>query len=240
MYRGLIKACSICLAMPALLLPALGLAVDQTQAGFLLYGVREASGEESVNRLLFAPGMLRIEQQNLEAGYILFNREARAIYSVTPEERTILVIQPEPGRVKIPDEIDFKLERIEDIDSPEIGGSKPQHWRLTVNGKLCRDAILAPDLMGDQRALYRDYMLLLAKQHYLGLNAIPPEYRDPCDDLVHVFAPALFIEKGLPVRVWDQQGYQQSLLDFSVEKRFSAEHFQLPKDYQRLPMLHLR
>lgn len=236
MYRGLNMMNLVCTAMLWLATPGAGSLADQARAGLLLYGERGAGGEEIVTRLLFTPGKLRIESRDRAEGYILYHSEAASIYSVTPDERTILVIQPEAEKPRIPDGMALKLERIDDIDAPEIGGSKPQHWRLTVNGSVCRDAILAPGLMADQRLLYRDYLMLLANQHYLGLAAVPAEYRDPCDDAVHVFAPALFVERGLPVRVWDQHGYQQSLLDFSVEKQVGTELFHLPGDYQLVPI----
>ncbi|MBT2968712.1 MAG: hypothetical protein KME56_04620 [Candidatus Thiodiazotropha sp. (ex Ctena orbiculata)] len=228
------------MAMLWLAMPGAESLAEQARAGFLLYGEREAGGEEVVNRLLFTSDKLRIEPLDQAGGYILYHSEAATIYSVTPDERTILVIQPEAERVKIPDDMALRLERIDDIDAPAIGGSKPQHWRLTVNEIVCRDVILAPGLMTDQLLLYRDYLMLLAKQHYLGLDAIPGEYRDPCDDVVHVFAPALFLEKGLPIRIWDQRGSQQSLLDFSVEKQVGIELFHLPKDYHFVPMSRLQ
>ncbi|MEW8507494.1 MAG: hypothetical protein AB2598_12390 [Candidatus Thiodiazotropha sp.] len=233
------KTCFICMAIVSLLLPGAGSVAGDSGAGFLLYGVREAGGDEAVNRLLFTQDMLRIEQQDQAGGYILYRNDSGTIYSVTPDEKTILVIQPKPEPQQVPGHIKFRLDRIDDTDPPEIGGSKPQHWRLTVNGALCREAILAPGLMTEQLALYRDYLLLLANQHYLGLDAIPAEYRDPCDDVLHVFAPTLLLEKGLPIRVWDQRGYQQSLLDYSTEKRVGSEQFQLPKGYQQVPLSQL-
>lgn len=209
---------------------------DGIQADLLLYGVTQANGDEVTNRMLVSHGKLRIDQAEQADGYILYDAEAGSIYSLTREERSILVIQPKGETPRIPDSVELKMERIDDFDGPEIGGSKPQHWRLSVNGEICRDAILAPGLMTDALAIYRDYLSLLAKQHYLSLDAIPAEYRDPCDDAIHVYAPALLLQWGLPIRLWDQSGHQERLLDFTRQKRVSADLFGLPEDYQRLPM----
>ncbi|MEW8053540.1 MAG: hypothetical protein AB2792_04005 [Candidatus Thiodiazotropha sp.] len=239
MRRWLITISLVWTLLISALLQAEGTSSDEIQAGLLLYAARDANGDEVTNRLLITPKMLRIEQEGGADGYILYDRDTETIYSVTPDERSILVIQPQPGIVQIPHEMGLKLERVTDFNGPEIGDSKPQHWQLIVNEEICRNAILAPGLMTEALAVYRDYLRLLANQHYLGLHAIPDEYRDPCDDAIHVFAPALFLQQGLPVRVWDRNGDRESLLDFSDQHGVNSGLFRLPADYKRQPMANI-
>ncbi|PVV15170.1 MAG: hypothetical protein B6D77_02260, partial [gamma proteobacterium symbiont of Ctena orbiculata] len=132
------------------------------------------------------------------------------------------------------------VEQLAGFDGPAIGGSKPQHWRLIVNDTTCRNVILVPGLMLDALKAYGDYLALLANQHYLSLGAIPAEYRDSCDDAIHVFAPDLLLKKGLPIRVWDQLGNRERLLDYSSQHRVSSNLFRLPEDYEQVPMNGMR
>ncbi|MEW7986262.1 MAG: hypothetical protein AB2805_17415 [Candidatus Thiodiazotropha sp.] len=236
MRRRLITLCLIWLVLMSALLPGKVASADEIQVGLLLYAARDANGDVVTNRLLITPKMLRIEQEKAVDGYILYDREAGVIYSVTPEERSILVIQPQTRRVQIPHEMRLKIERLVDFDGPEIGDSKPQHWQLIVNNDICRNVILAPGLMTEALRVYQDYLTLLANQHYLSLNAIPAEYRDSCEDAIHVFAPTLLLQNGLPVRVWDRMGNQQRLLNFSDQHRVDSSLFRLPAEYKRQPM----
>ncbi|MES9943605.1 MAG: hypothetical protein ABW080_01430 [Candidatus Thiodiazotropha sp.] len=236
MYRGLIRIYLAWMVLLSVLLPGKQVLADERQAGLLQFAVRNANGSEVTSRLLVTPTMLRIEQQGQDRGYILYDREAATIYSVTPEERSILVIQPQSDRVQTPQQMRLRVEQVVDFDGPDIGGSKPQHWRLIVNDTTCRNVILAPGLMTDALAVYGDYLTLLANQHYLSLDAIPAEYRDVCDDAIHVFAPALLLQKGLPIRVWDQDGNQERLLDYSSQHSVSSNLFRLPEDYEQVPM----
>ncbi|MET0061020.1 MAG: hypothetical protein ABW176_01885 [Candidatus Thiodiazotropha endolucinida] len=236
MRRWLIAVLLGWLVLMSALLQGKGNSADEIEVGLLLYAAREANGDAVTNRLLITPKMLRIEQEKGVDGYILYDREAGVIYSVTPEEQSILVIQPQSGSMQTPPEMRLNIERLVDFDGPEIGDSKPQHWQLIVNNEICRNVILAPGLMTEALTVYQDYLTLLANQHYLSLNAIPAEYRDPCEDAIHVFAPTLFLQKGLPVRVWDRMGNQQRLLNFSNQHRVDSSLFRLPADYKRQPM----
>ncbi|MET0002172.1 MAG: hypothetical protein DBP02_00955 [gamma proteobacterium symbiont of Ctena orbiculata] len=236
MRRWLITLFLVWLVLMSALLQGKGTSADEIQVGLLLYAAREANGDIVTNRLLITPKMLRIEQEKGVDGYILYDREADVIYSVTPEEQSILVIQPQSGSMQTPHEMRLKIERLVDFDGPEIGDSKPQHWQLIVNSEICRNVILAPGLMTEALMVYQDYLTLLANQHYLSLNAIPAEYRDPCEDAIHVFAPTLFLQKGLPVHVWDRKGNQQRLLNFSNQHRVDSSLFLLPAEYKRQPM----
>jgi hypothetical protein len=226
----------IWIVLLSLLIPGMGVSAAEIQVGHLLYASREANGEEVTNRLLATPKMLRIDQPGRADGYILYDREAGIIYSVTPEEQSILVIQPQPDSVRKPRDMGLKVEPVVDFSGPEISGSKPQQWQLIVDDQICRNAILVPGLMTEMLVLYRDYLRLLADQHYMSLDAIPAEYRDPCDDAIDVFAPGLLLQKGLPIRTWERNGKQQRLLEFSDQYSVDASLFRLPADYQRRPM----
>ncbi|MES9968798.1 MAG: hypothetical protein ABW092_02115 [Candidatus Thiodiazotropha sp.] len=236
MCGRLIRVCLTWIVLLSVLVPQKEMLADESRAGLLKFAVQEANGNQVTRRLLVTPKMLRIEQLGQDKGYILYDREAMTIYSVTPEERSILVIQPQPESVQPPQGMRLKVERLADFDGPAIGGNKPQHWRLIVNDTTCRNVILVPGLMLDALKAYGDYLALLANQHYLSLGAIPDEYRDSCDDAIHVFAPDLLLKKGLPIRVWDQLGNRERLLDYASRYQVSSSLFQLPADYEFVPM----
>ncbi|MCU7917288.1 MAG: UDP-2,3-diacylglucosamine hydrolase [Candidatus Thiodiazotropha sp. (ex Epidulcina cf. delphinae)] len=219
-----------------LLLPGFAAVAGDQQADLLVYRVEEAGSEPYLSRILVTPGFLRMDQDNENGGFILYDREAQIIYSVDPDERSILVIEPERGQRRLPEEMKLSIEKLSDIDAPAVSGSKPEHWRMTVNGTTCQQTVVAPGLMPQGVAAYRDYLDLLAYQHVTSLAAIPAEYRDGCDDAIHVFAPSALLEKGLPLRTWDANGNQQTLIDFSADRAVSSDRFKLPADYRQVPM----
>ncbi|MCU7932774.1 MAG: hypothetical protein KZQ90_18405 [Candidatus Thiodiazotropha sp. (ex Codakia rugifera)] len=223
------------LRLSILLLASLPVMASDQLADVLVYSVHEAGGEAVVSRLLITPTMLRIDQGKQDDDYILYDKRAETIYSVTPDEQSILVIHPDRAKRQIPGDMKLSIEQLSDVNAPNVGGSKPEHWRMTVNGEICQEAILAPGLMSRSLVLYGDYLTLLANQHFVSLDAIPVEYRAPCEDAVHVFVPTVFLDKGLPIRKWDKGGNQERLVEFSSNQSVSADYFVLPADYQQVP-----
>ena len=209
----------------------------EVEAGLLIYNV-ESPGEESyLNRLLVTPDYLRLDKGARDSGFILHDRKQGVIYSVNHEDRSILVIDP-PVPEAAPDAVTpaISMESSEAVDVPEVGGVKPLQWTLRVDGESCRQAFILPGLMAEAVTAYADYLGLLARQQAQALSALPAEFRNPCDDAVHVFAADALLRKGLPLNVWDDKGYRESLIDFRASFGVPEDDFSLPADYARVPM----
>lgn len=208
----------------------------EIDAGLLVYRVETADGETTVNRLLITKDYLRLDQGAQDPGFILFDRSLRRIYSVNPSDRSILLIDPPEGRPRKPDDLQVEVRPGTGDDAPEVEGIEPQHWVLLANGDICRQAYVAPGLMADALAVYGDYLRVLASQQALALPAIPEEFRSACDSAIHVYAPDALLQKGLPLKIWNAQGYCEALVDFRPAFKIPEQSFTLPEGFQEMRM----
>ncbi len=203
----------------------------------LLYRVQSANEVPAFNRLLVSPDFLRLDGGGEDRGYILFDRREQIIYSVNHDDQSILVIDP-PA---LPADFDAKapaiaLRQVTPAEAPEVGGVKPQHWRLLVADASCREAFVLPGMMPRAVAAYGEYLRVLSRQQAQALSAIPAEYQDPCDNALHVFAADALLKKGLPLDIWGGGDYRESLIDFREAFAVQEGAFSLPSGYSRVPM----
>ncbi|MES9863172.1 MAG: hypothetical protein ABW157_10380 [Candidatus Thiodiazotropha sp. LLP2] len=213
------------------------LLAEQKQAELLQYQVKEADQEPYLSRIFVTPLMMRIDQGEDADGFILYDRRQSVIYSVDYEERTILVIESKPQKdtsMVSPPKVTTQALVVK--DAPMVAGQKPQHWRMLVNGQSCQEALTVSGVMMESLAAQKEYLQLLAEQHKVSLGAIPMTYRDACADAMQVYAPTILWDKGLPLRIWDINNNQQILIDFSQSEPISEEQFNLPDDFERVPM----
>lgn len=217
-------------------LVCLPVAAAEVAAGLLIYRIEAPGQAVTINRLLTTPDYLRLDQGEADQGFILFDRRERVIYSVNQEEQTILEIDPPAVSLEVPADLNIELKPVQMTDAPAVGEVKPVHWQLRANGKTCREAMLAPGLMPKAIAAYREYLLLLAAQQAVSLMSLPEEFQSACDSAVHVYAPDALLERGLPLSIWDAQGYLEVLTDFKPTSSIPADYFTLPEGFERIPM----
>jgi hypothetical protein len=214
--------------------PAVG---AEIQAALLIYQVESPDEPTYFNRLLATPDFLRLDRGAQDSGYILFDRRDSVIYSVNHEDGSILVIDPPPLSKALQAEApSIELRSVKPVDAPMVGGVKPGHWVLKADGAVCRSAFVLPGLMSKAVEVYAEYLGLLARQQAQALPAIPPEFQSACDNAVHVFASDRLLQKGLPLNLWDERGYRESLVEFRDAFPVSEKDFSLPDGYTRSPM----
>lgn len=226
--------CRITLAL--LLLTSTLLSAEQTSVDLLVYQVERPGEAPYINRLLISDQFLRLDQGEAVAGFILYDRGKQVIYSVNPEESSILVIDPVEHPNRDTAELDIELVSEEKADVPSVGGVEPVYWRMMVNGGRCREAFVLPSTLSSGLAVYAAYLRLLSVQQGLALAAVPKAFQDACDNAVHVYAADAFVQKGLPLKIWDNKGYSEALLDYKQDFKLDSEQFILPENYQQVPM----
>jgi len=201
----------------------------------LLYREREPGTESYPVRILVVPEYLRIDEGHDQDDYLLFDRAAGTIYSVNHESRTILYMKPAPvAEVKtgIP-EVHLGIEHIADADAPAIAGRVPEILRFTANGETCLEAAVVPGLLQPAVAALMEYGRTLAGRQRADLEITPEEFRTPCYLSRYIVAPVRHLEKGLPVREWNSEGYWRELTDFHNDVKLDPSLFVLPQDYTR-------
>ncbi|MEJ2620490.1 MAG: hypothetical protein P8163_09555 [Candidatus Thiodiazotropha sp.] len=213
------------------LLASSTLIAETLQVQRLQFEVTEAGQAPYLSRMLATGQMLRIDEGQDAMDFILFDRAKRVIYSVDHGERNILVINPKSDTQTDTQRPAIKIQATDAGEAPLVAGRKAQHWTLQVNGQPCQQAMVLPGMMATSMAAQREYLATLAEQHKQTLSEIPIGYRDACADATQVYAPNALLEKGLPLRLWDVNGNQQILTDFSESEVMDADLFSLPDGF---------
>lgn len=204
----------------------------------LKYMVSEPGLEPYPSRIIVTADMVRMDDGAPGGDYLLFDRQARQISSVTHEDETVLQIPFQ--KVEGTSPVALKRDRILNIDekAPAISGKQPHQLKLMVNDKLCFDAVVVPGLLPDTVAALSDFKQVLAGEQGKMLNELPSELLEGCDLALHTFYPTWQLETGLAVQEWDASLKQGKLL-VELDEAFKADAnlFSLPPNYRhyRLP-----
>jgi len=184
-------------------------------------------------RILVSVDYVRFDDNYDASDFLLLDRRTHTLFSVSHEERSILVIEGKPGGTSLPSNIDLTEERSEDDDAPTIGGNSPLHVRFKANNELCYEAVLVPGLMERAAVALSEYAELLGLRQLDSLESVPDAMQTPCFMARYVYRPARHYREGLPVREWDAEGYLRTLMDFGEHRRVSPGLFVLPNDYEQ-------
>jgi len=221
-------------------LPVTAAQAAPVKATMLLYQ-REAPGLKPYpSRLLVTRHFVRFDDGHDNGDYALFNRTTRTVYSVTREDRSILVIKPRPVGIKPPLPLSLTATEVAiPAKAPMVAGHHPRHYRLRVNGKACYDVVAVKGLMPGAVAALRSFRKVMAGQHARTLPAIPPDMRDACDMAINTFHPNRILSWGMPLQEWDRHGRGQKLVDFKTGEKVDSALFTLPKGFVRYTPEHL-
>ncbi len=202
----------------------------------LIYEVQEGERAPVVTRIWVSPEMMREDDGEEGSGYVLFDRRDKTVYSINPEEHTLLTIPlaeiGDPGSAPA----DLNLKQRKAVQAPRISGRQPEHWQLRLGEQVCQEGWVVPGLMPESIAAMSEYREALARQHRLTLDQIPEAYRDLCDDTVQVFAPAALLQKGLPLNTWDAKGVVWKLREFQRVEADLKKLFERPEDLEVITM----
>lgn len=198
----------------------------------LKYMVSESGLAPYPSRILVTASMVRMDDDEPGGDYLLFDRETQLISSVTHEDGTVLeiparaVTQPPP----IPLQRDQSLEV--DNQAPKIGGKQPHQLRLTVNDKLCYDAVVVPGLLPDTVRALRDFNRVLAGEQGKMLGQLPDDMIDGCDLALHTFHPEWPLESGLAIQEYEMATKRGRLLvDIDPHSKIESKMFELPAEF---------
>lgn len=211
-------------------------AINKQHADLLLtFEVQEPGVEPYTARMIVGPDFLRIEDGDKENDFVLFDRKARMIYSVSADNASILEIKQRPVTVESPLRLDVKQSARVDEEAPRIGGGQGKHFTLEVNGASCTEAFVVPGFLEPAREALRDYYAILAGEHATALVRTPPEMLNACDIAKHIFHPGAHLAYGFPIREWSTQGggYQRLLVDYDEAYQADATLFELPPNFGR-------
>ncbi len=217
-----------------------GVGITQPAAGYtatvLLYQEQEAGTDSYPVRVLVSPEYLRIDDGYAESDFVLLDRAARIVFSVSHEDRSILVIQHTTAEHQVPAGIHMELEQEIDIDAPPVAGKQPVHFRFIANADVCHEAMVVPGLLDDAIKGFIEYEEILASLQLKNLANTPETVQTPCYLTRYAYAPARHLRQGFPIQEWDDAGYRRTLMDYREAEPVTGDLFRLPEGYEHFSL----
>jgi len=224
-----------------LLLVALALAACTDKPSptiFLSFTESSPDGEYPV-RMLVSDKFLRIEDGDTRDGFIVFDRAARTIYSVSHAGKSTLVLRARPVTLAAPKQFEHKVERDKET-LPPVDGKTVTHYRLLTNRERCFDVYAADGLLPEAVAALREYHETLAGEQAAMQVNMPIGMQSACDLADQVFVPARYLALGFPVRQVNRAGVTRQLVSYKRDVPVEKGIFDLPKDYKQITPAELR
>jgi len=200
----------------------------------LLYIETEAGSDQSYTARMFVnANYLHMADSRAPMDYILFDRKAKVIYSVNADDQTVFEIHAKSLDIEPPIRIDYVEESQPSSAIPKIQGRHATHYRYTVNGERCYDAVVTPPgFLPEVREALMEFRAILAAEHASTLANTPRDMLDACDLAVNVFDANRHYSHGLPIREWGADGYQRFLKDYQGKFTVLQKVLSLPEDYR--------
>lgn len=217
----------------------LGACGDAGKATALYYNEQEPDGEAFHTRMIVTAQWLRIDEGEGSKDFLLYNRNEKTLYSVNAADSRILVLPKRAVDVTSPAKLEYGVERGTEA-LPAVGGKAVTHYRLSTNRKPCYEVFAADGLLPDAVQALREYRTALAAQQVPALASMPKELQTPCDLANNIFAPARYLDYGLPVRLTETGVRTSELVDYSVDFKVDNALFELPANYRRMTIEGLR
>ncbi|HHH48086.1 MAG TPA: hypothetical protein ENK51_04280 [Gammaproteobacteria bacterium] len=200
----------------------------------LLYVENEAGNKQSYTTRMFVnANYIHMDDSRSPQDFLLFDRKAKVIYSVNADDQTVFEIHAKPVDIEPPIAIDYVEESQPSSAIPKIEGRQATHYRYTVNGERCYDAVVTPEgFLPEVREALIEFRAVLAGEHASTLANTPRDMLDACDLAVNIFEATRHYSHGLPIREWGNDGYQRFLKDYRRDFTLPREMLTLPKDYR--------
>jgi len=205
---------------------------------FLSFTESSPDGEYPV-RMLVSEKFLRIEDGDTQDGFIVFDRAARTIYSVSHAGKSTLVLHARPVTLSSPKQFEYKVEREKEA-LPPVDGKTVTHYRLLTNRERCFDVYAADGLLPEAVAALREYHETLAGEQAAMQTNMPIGMQSSCDLADQVFLPARYLAHGFPVRQVNRAGVTRQLVSYKRDVPVEKGIFDLPQGYKQITPAELR
>ena len=212
---------------------------DGGKATVLHYAEQEPGGEPFRTRMIVTARYLRIDEGVESKDFLLFDRRDKTLYSVNAADTRILAMSAKPVNIASPIKLEHRVERDQEA-FPAVGGKKVTHYTLLTNRKPCYDLFAAEGMLPEVVQALREYREMLAGQQVAALSAMPKELQTPCDLANNIFAPARYLDYGLPVRLSETGVRTSELVDFQTDFNAVPGLFELPASFRRLTLEEMR
>lgn len=199
----------------------------------VVYDVERRSAGVMRERLLAHGQHLRLDDGADAGDHVLYDARAGVVRVVTHATRSVLVIRRVRADPVEPPMALHRRVREQPVDplAPRIAGVRPIPVAFEVNGRVCAELAILPDLLVDLRTLWRGYLALMAGHHRQILSMVPADLHEPCDLALNLFDGAWWLNRGLPVAATGTALPSRRLVSFVADAVVVPALFEAPSDY---------
>ena len=181
---------------------------------------------------------LRIDDESDESGYILYDNSENRVYSISHQDKAILVIPQYPtSELKADFDIKIDYEALE--MAPKIAGKTVYNYRVRavtgVTTETCMDIQLVPGLLPGVAKTLQAFQKVVSGQQLMNLEATPEEFRTPCYLVDQVYNEGDYYSKGLPIQEWHSNERMRQLMNYENVK-VDSSIFEIPAEYRQFSL----
>ena len=211
----------------------------------VLFMEQESGVEPYQTRMIFTKEFVRVDDGEGAKTYILFNRNKKIVYSINPDEKSVMAIHEKKLKKGEVFEPPFKLthsvkEMPEMKDAPTIKGEGAKHYQLITNDKICYDVVAIKNLMPNVVKALTEFHKHMATDSVVTFNNIPQELHEACEITSTTFKPARQYDFGFPIQEWGNNDYTRSLVDYDDNYKADPKLFSFPEGYKHYTVQELR
>lgn len=183
-------------------------------------------------RYVITKDLLRIDDNNDDGDYVLYDDKKRIIYSVNHGDSTILVINNREWTMP-----EFKFARNVSYqkleNAPAINGKSVFTYWLSAGETVCSEAQVVEGFLKNESDLLKRYKQTLSAEQVTSLVATPEDMRTPCMLVDQVYNLGSVYTKGFPIQQWHANGLQRIMTSYKTAVEVAGKLFELPEDYKR-------
>jgi len=211
----------------------------------VLFMEQENGVEPYQTRMIITKKFVRIDDGEGAKSFILYDRNKNIVYSIDPDEKTVMAIHEKKLKKGQVFEPPFKLthsvkEMPKMKDAPNLNGESAKHYQLITNDKACYDVIAVKGLMPHAVKALTAFHKHMSTDSMVTFNNMPADMHDACDMTSTTFKPARQFEFGFPIQEWGKREYMRSLIDYDINYKADPKLFVLPQGYQHYTVQDLR
>lgn len=211
----------------------------------VIFTEQEKEVEPYQTRMIINKSFVRIDDGEGAKSYVLYNRIKKIVYSINPDEKTVMAVHEKKlknGKIfEPPFKLTHSIKEMPDMkDAPTIGGESAKHYQLITNDKTCYDVVSIKGLMPDVVTALTEFHKHMATDSIHTFNNMPADLHNACDMTLTTFKPASQFEFGFPIQEWGKNEYMRSLIDYNINYKADPKLFVLPQKYQNYTVQALR
>lgn len=202
-----------------------------SRASVINYMEQESGVEPYPLRIIITENYIRLDDGYDDSDFVLLDRGPRTLYSVTHENRSVLVINNQPAEDALPESIELTEKVVEDTESPEIAGRPAVHKQYLANDQLCFEAVTVDGLLPEAVEAMAEFATALGERQLANMHTMPAAMQTPCFLSRYVYRTDRHYDDGLPIQEWDATGNVRSMVDYSEDETINPSIFNVPSDY---------